>query len=135
MDYVKIIKAFREGQSEAVTIGDPRPAVLIIKRKTAQREPSARVRPRCFAALPMMKNIAAPKNFGLGLTIFLPGEVEALCNIHDNAEESATSYTGKGCVQLDKEAIIVGYYEKGDVNVCSRGVWPCAGLPSGMSLW
>lgn len=116
---VKIIKAFREGQAEAVTLGDP------AKRYTYIREDGTEgtfgsIR-KVFRCINEREEYCGSKKFKVGLTIFAPGEGGPV-HVHEEAEEFSYIIQGKG-VQLNREGEIVGYYEKGDVKFVPAGAY------------
>ena len=119
MDYVKIIKAFREGESEAVVIGDPSLRYEYVK-EDGSKGTFGSMR-KVFRCITDDEKYGGSTKFRVGLTIFAPGEGGPV-HVHDNAEEFSYIIQGKG-VQLDREGKIVGYYEKGDVKFVPKGVY------------
>ena len=116
---VKIIKPFREGQAEAVQLGDPSLRYEYIKEDgTKGTFGSCR---KVFRCINERDEYGASTKFKVGLTIFAPGEGGPV-HVHENSEEFSYIIQGKG-VQLDKEGHIVGYYEKGDVKFVPAGAY------------
>ena len=116
---VKIIKPFREGQSEAVALGDPSLRYNYIKEDgTAGTFGSVRKVFRCINERP---EFGGSTKFKVGLTIFAPGEGGPV-HVHENSEEFSYIIQGSG-VQLDRDGNIIGYHEKGDVKFIPAGAY------------
>lgn len=116
---VKIIKAFREGQSEAVALGDPSLRYTYIKEDGTEGTFGS-VR-KVFRCINEREEYGASEKFKVGITIFAPGEGGPV-HVHENSEEFSYIIQGRG-VQLDKDNKIVGYYEKGDIKFVPKGAY------------
>lgn len=116
---VRIIKPFREGEAEAVTLGDPTVRYTYIKEDGTEGTFGS-VR-KVFRCINGQKEYGESKKFKVGLTIFAPGEGGPV-HVHEESEEFSYIIQGGG-VQLDREGNIVGRYEKGDVKFIPAGAY------------
>ena len=119
MDYVKIIKAFREGECEAVILGDPS-LRYEYTNEDGTKGTFGSIR-KVFRCVTEDEKYGGSTKFRVGITIFAPGEGGPV-HVHEDAEEFSYVIQGKG-VQLDKDGKVVGRYEKGDVKFVPKGVY------------
>ncbi len=116
---VKIIKPFREGQAEAVALGDSSLRYEYIK-PDGTKGTFGSVR-KVFRCINEREEYGASTKFKVGLTIFAPGEGGPV-HVHENSEEFSYIIQGSG-VQLDRDGNIVGTYQAGDVKFVPAGAY------------
>lgn len=116
---VKIIKPFREGEAERVSLGDASLVYEYIKEDgSVGTFGSSR---KVFRCINEREEYGASTKFRVGLTIFAPGEGGPV-HVHEDAEEFSYIIQGSGA-QLDKDGRVIGRFEKGDVKFIPAGVY------------
>lgn len=112
---VKIIKPFREGQAEAVALGDSSLRYEYTK-PDGTKGTFGSVR-KVFRCINEREEYGASTKFKVGLTIFAPGEGGPV-HVHENSEEFSYIIQGSG-VQLDR-----GWEYRRDLPVGGRQICP-----------
>lgn len=116
---VKLIKPFREGESEAVALGDS--SMRYTYKKADGTEGTFGSIRKVFRCINEQEEYGGSTKFKVGLTVFAPGEGGPV-HVHENSEEFSYIIQGGG-IQLDREGNIVGTYEKGDVKFVPAGAY------------
>ena len=115
--FVSIIKPYREGQAEAVQIGDPSQRI-----EYTREDGTKGTYGNCRKIFRIVNDkLHHSEKFVLGIAVFAPGE-GGMVQVHENAEEFSYIISGGGS-HLDKDNKVCGHFTTGDVKFVPKGAY------------